>query len=48
MKYLSSRFEEYITDCSSCNLHEELSPINDLLKEKETKKIILFFMVLLV
>ena len=38
MKYLSSRFEEYITDCSSCNLHEELSPINKLLKTKDNKE----------
>ena len=38
MKYLSSRFEEYITDCSLCNLHEELSPINELLKGKRNKE----------
>ena len=35
MKYLSSRFEEYISECNSSNLHEELKEINDKLTQEE-------------
>jgi len=38
MKYLSSRFEEYITDSSSCDLHQELFTINQLLRKKCNKE----------
>tara|TARA_B100000902_G_scaffold394967_1_gene452466 strand:+ start:5745 stop:6704 length:960 start_codon:yes stop_codon:yes gene_type:complete len=38
MKYLSSRFEEYISECNSSNLHEELKDINDKLSKKIKKQ----------
>ena len=38
MKYLSSRFEEYISECKSSNLHKELEDINDKLSKKIKKQ----------
>jgi len=38
MKYLSSRFEEYISECNSSNLHEELKDVNDKLSNKIKKQ----------
>jgi len=43
MKYLSSRFEEYISECNSSNLHEELNEINSLLTKKLKKQNNLIF-----
>ena len=34
MKYLSSRFEDYILECDSSNLHNELEEINNTLSKK--------------
>ena len=34
MKYLSSRFEDYILECDASNLHNELEEINDTLSKK--------------
>jgi len=38
MKYLSSRFEEYILECNSSNLHDELNDIHNILNIKINKQ----------
>jgi hypothetical protein len=43
MKYLSSRFEEYISECGSSNLHEELIDITNKLNKKIKKQNNLIF-----
>ena len=43
MKYLSSRFEEYISECDSSNLHEELIDITNKLNKKIKKQNNLIF-----
>ena len=32
MKYLSSRFEEYIAENQKCNLHDSMNEVFDILK----------------
>ena len=43
MKYLSSRFEEYVSECNSSNLHEELNEITTILNRKLKKQNNLIF-----
>ena len=38
MKYLSSRFEEYISECESSNLHPELDNIHSILNKDINKQ----------
>ena len=38
MKYLSSRFEEYISECGSANLHPELDNIHSILNKDINKQ----------